>query len=148
MSSDPQASALAGKLPPAFEVVSVQPASGPAQAHQVLRDGKAAIVFDTTTTRPTAWIDGADLLTAQSALAELGRAGLPVTPKVLFNPQLKTSWYLVPALIGLFLAFIGTIVTTIGLVREREAGTVPSGQERRRGLGSARKEGTDVRVHH
>jgi ABC-2 type transport system permease protein len=120
----PQATALAGKLPPAFEVVSVQPASGTSQAHTVLRDGKAAVVFDTTTTPPTVWVDGADLLTAQSVLAELGRAGLPVTPKVLFNPELKTSWYMVPALIGLILAFLGTIITTIGLVREREAGTL------------------------
>ena len=120
----PQAAAVAGKLPPAFEVVSVQPAAGASQAHTVLRDGDAAVVFDTTTTPPTVWIDGADLLTAQSVLAELGRAGLPVTPEVLFNPQLKTSWYMVPALIGLILAFIGTIVTTIGLVREREAGTL------------------------
>src|SRR3974390_74914 len=120
----PQAAALAGKLPPAFEVVSVQPASGPSQAHTVLRDGKAAVVFDTTTTPPTVWIDGADLLTAQSVLAELGRAGLPVTPEVLFNPELKTSWYMVPALSGLILAFIGTIITTIGLGREREAGTL------------------------
>jgi ABC-2 type transport system permease protein len=120
----PQASALAGKLPPAFDVVSVQPASGTSEAHSALRDGEAAVVFDTTTTPPTAWVDGADLLTAQSALAELGRAGLPVTPKILFNPELKTSWYMVPALIGLILAFIGTIITTIGLVREREAGTL------------------------
>jgi ABC-2 type transport system permease protein len=120
----PQATAMAAKLPPAFEVVSVQPASGTSQAHTVLRDGKAAVVFDTTTTPPTVWVDGADLLTAQSALAELGRAGLPVMPKVLFNPELKTSWYMVPALIGLILAFLGTIITTIGLVREREAGTL------------------------
>jgi ABC-2 type transport system permease protein len=120
----PQATETAVKLPSAFDVVSVQPASGTSEAHEALRDGKAAVVFDTTTTPPTAWIDGADLLTAQSVLVQLGKAGLPVTPTVLFNPQLKTSWYMVPALTGLILAFIGTIITTIGLVREREAGTL------------------------
>lgn len=43
---------------------------------------------------------------------------------VLYNPDLKTSWVMIPALIGLILAFIGTIITSIGMVREREAGTL------------------------
>jgi len=43
---------------------------------------------------------------------------------VLYNPDLKTSWVMVPAIIGLILTFIGTIVTSIGMVREREAGTL------------------------
>jgi ABC-2 type transport system permease protein len=43
---------------------------------------------------------------------------------VLFNPDLETSWVMVPALIGLILAFIGTLVTSLGLVRERRAGTL------------------------
>ena len=42
----------------------------------------------------------------------------------MFNPELKTSWVLVPGLIGLILTFIGVIITSIGLVREREAGTL------------------------
>ncbi|MBL3700415.1 ABC-2 type transport system permease protein [Leucobacter luti] len=43
---------------------------------------------------------------------------------VLFNPDLKTSWVLVPGLIGLILLFIGAMITSIGLVRERETGTL------------------------
>ena len=43
---------------------------------------------------------------------------------VLFNPELKTSWVMVPGLIGLILLFIGTLITSIGLVRERETGTL------------------------
>ena len=43
---------------------------------------------------------------------------------VLFNPHLKTSWVMVPGLIGLILTFIGTVITSIGLVRERETGTL------------------------
>ncbi|PID98249.1 MAG: ABC transporter [Actinobacteria bacterium] len=42
----------------------------------------------------------------------------------LFNPDLKTSWVMVPGLIGLILTFVGVIVTSIGLVREREMGTL------------------------
>ncbi|MEZ7898063.1 MAG: ABC transporter permease [Flaviflexus sp.] len=43
---------------------------------------------------------------------------------VLFNPDLKTSWVIVPGLIGLILLFIGALISSIGLVREREAGTL------------------------
>ena len=43
---------------------------------------------------------------------------------VLFNPDLETSWVMIPGLIGLILTMIGTIITSIGLVREREAGTL------------------------
>lgn len=43
---------------------------------------------------------------------------------ILFNPDLTTSWVMVPGLIGLILTFIGTLITSIGLVREREAGTL------------------------
>lgn len=43
---------------------------------------------------------------------------------VLFNPDLKTSWVMVPGLIGLILLFIGALISSIGLVREREAGTL------------------------
>ncbi len=43
---------------------------------------------------------------------------------VLFNPDLHTSWVMVPGLTGLILTFIGTVVTSIGLVRERESGTL------------------------
>ena len=44
--------------------------------------------------------------------------------KVEFNPELKTSWVMIPGLIGLVMAVIGTLITSIGMVREREAGTL------------------------
>ncbi|MCC2314665.1 ABC transporter permease [Cellulomonas xiejunii] len=43
---------------------------------------------------------------------------------VVFNPDLKTSWVMIPGLIGLILTFVATVITSIGLVREREAGTL------------------------
>jgi ABC-2 type transport system permease protein len=120
----PQATTVAGQLPSNFNVVSVEPTAGSAQAHEVLQDAKAALVFDTTTSPTTVWIDGSNLFSAQSALVAIGKSPVPLTPEVLFNPELKTSWYMVPAIIGLILTFIGTIITSIGLVREREAGTL------------------------
>lgn len=42
----------------------------------------------------------------------------------LFNPDLHTSWVMIPGLVGLILTLIGTVITSIGLVRERETGTL------------------------
>ncbi|HEX9258771.1 MAG TPA: ABC transporter permease [Acidimicrobiales bacterium] len=120
----PQASAAASALPPLFAVDRVEPGSDTADAKDILRRRGAQVVIDTTTAPPTAWVDGADLFAAQTAVGALARAGDTIDTQVLFNPDLTTSWYMVPALIGLILTFIGTIITSIGLVRERESGTL------------------------
>ena len=119
-----QAAVAQAKLPPLFDVVSVRPDSGSAQAQDVLKRGEAQVVIDTTTTPFTARVDGADLFAAQTATGALAKARNQVSVQVLFNPDLKTSWYMVPSLIGLIMTFIGTIITSIGLVRERETGTL------------------------
>ncbi|MBP2436711.1 ABC transporter permease [Microbacterium amylolyticum] len=41
-----------------------------------------------------------------------------------FNPDLHTSWVMIPGLVGLILTFVATVITSIGLVRERESGTM------------------------
>jgi ABC-2 type transport system permease protein len=69
----------------------------------------------------TMMIDGTQLFVAQSALRRLPEA---TVPEVLFNPGLDTAPVMVPALIGLILLFIGTVVTSLGVVREREQGTL------------------------
>lgn len=120
----PQASALAPNLPAFFDVTHVDNDASGATASQILVDGEASVVIDTSTTPFTLHIDGADLFSAQSAMAAVAKAGGQLKPEVHFNPELKTSWFMVPALVGLILAVIGTIITSIGLVREREAGTL------------------------
>lgn len=119
-----QASVAQAKLPPLFDVVSVRPDSGSAQAQDILKRGEAQVVLDTSTTPFTPWVDGADLFAAQTATGALAKVGNQLSVQVLFNPDLKTSWYMVPSLIGLIMTFIGTIITSIGLVRERETGTL------------------------
>lgn len=73
---------------------------------------------------PEVLIDGTNLFAAQAANVVVARLGDAVDPEILFNPDLETSWVMVPALIGLILTFIGTIITSIGLVKERAAGTL------------------------
>lgn len=107
-----------------LDVVHTDPAATSADARALVRDNVADVVVDTSTTPPTVYLDGSALFAAQTADAVLGRMGNQVQVEVLFNPGLKTSWVMVPALVGLVLAFVGTIITSIGLVRERAAGTM------------------------
>jgi len=43
---------------------------------------------------------------------------------VLYNPDLKTSGIMIPGLTGLILLLIGTLITSLGIVRERQAGAI------------------------
>jgi ABC-2 type transport system permease protein len=45
-------------------------------------------------------------------------------PRVLHNPRLRTSTYMVPGIIALLLLVVTVIVTSMGLARERETGTL------------------------
>ncbi|WP_430868248.1 ABC transporter permease [Demequina aurantiaca] len=127
----PDSAQVTKQLPPLFQVDTTaaaadDDAAGDAQtARDLVQDGDAQVAIDTTTSPPTAYIDGSNLFVAQTAKAALSQmpAGT-VTIDVLYNPNLITAWVMVPALIGLILTFIGTIVTSIGLVRERQNGTL------------------------
>ena len=137
----PQAAAAAGALGRPFDVVTTAPARGRAWAQQQLRDGHAAVAVVTGGSRPDVLIDGSQLFTAQSAIAALSAeatkaavrsaaagqpAGASVLPQVtvLYNPGLTTADVMIPGLAGVVLAFIGTIITSLGVVRERQTGTM------------------------
>jgi ABC-2 type transport system permease protein len=120
----PQAEVLAAQLPPLFDVVTVDAGAGTAEAKQWLRDAEVSTAVDTGSQPPTIYIDGSNLFAAQPVIAAANQLGNSVQVEVLFNPDLITAWVLVPALTGLILMFIGVVVTAIGLVRERENGTL------------------------
>lgn len=50
--------------------------------------------------------------------------GIEIRPRVWYNPELKSSNYMIPALIGLILQFITMLFTAQTIVREREQGTI------------------------
>ena len=50
--------------------------------------------------------------------------GIQVRPRVWYNPELKSSNYMIPALIGLILQFLTIMFTAQAIVREREQGTI------------------------
>lgn len=95
-----------------------------ADAEAALVAGRYDLAIVTGTDPVTVLIDGSNVLTGQSAQAVVAPLGDQVSTEVLFNPGLDTSWVMVPALIGLILTFIGTIITSIGMVKERAAGTL------------------------
>ena len=63
-------------------------------------------------------------------IARLGNAApaLPRPPvleaRVLYNPSLDTAVYMVPGIMAMLLLIVTTIVTAMGLARERESGTL------------------------
>jgi ABC-2 type transport system permease protein len=120
----PQAEQVAAQAPASFDVTVIEPTQGKSEAEQLLQDNKVDVAFVTGQQPVLALVDGSNLFAAQSIVAGLNKAGDAVQTQVLYNPDLKTSWVMVPAIIGLILTFIGTIITSIGLVREREAGTL------------------------
>jgi ABC-2 type transport system permease protein len=141
VAAGPQAAAVAGALGRPFDVVSTEPAQGGAWAQQQLRDGHAAVAVVAGRGRPDVLIDGSQLFTAKTALAALATdaaksaargaataqpATAPVVPRVtvLYNPGLATADIMIPGLAGVVLVFIGTIITSLGVVRERQTGTL------------------------
>jgi ABC-2 type transport system permease protein len=76
----------------------------------------------------------ASLVAARSSelmLARLGRAGgsvvsepISLEPNVLYNPDLRTAVYVVPALVGVILTMTMVMLTAMAIARERERGTL------------------------
>jgi ribosome-dependent ATPase len=102
---------------------------------QVLVDGSDSQVA--TTAQNTAQLLGlnisigmargkADALQVASARGPSGRAELPIEirPRLLFNPDLESSRFFVPGLVGIILQLVTLFLTSFAIVRERELGTL------------------------
>ena len=123
-------------------------AAGRAQLGLVIGQGFGAELESGHTARLQAIVDGADATSANVALgyagalargygAELletrlrafgGPSVMPgqmaLIPRVLYNPDLKSRWFYVPAVLALVL-MVGTLVlSAMGIVREKEIGTM------------------------
>jgi ABC-2 type transport system permease protein len=130
----PQAEAVAGHLGAPFDVVEIDPNGGRSLAESRLRDGTDVVAVVTGQTQTVALMDGTQLFAVQAAQAALAHmaqeakatgATVPaITVQILYNPNLSTSWIMIPGLTGLILVFIGTLVTSLGIVRERQSGTI------------------------
>jgi ABC-2 type transport system permease protein len=129
----PDAAQAAGMLHAPFDVTNVDAAAGRSFAQSQLQDGKAVVAVVTGGSAVDVLMDGTQLFsvqTAETALAKMeqarpaGSPAPPVSVQILYNPKLTTSWVMVPGLAGLILVFIGTLITSLGVVRERQTGTL------------------------
>jgi ABC-2 type transport system permease protein len=121
----PQAAQVQSHVPPLFHVTAVDPTEGREGAVNDLRTGDYAAVVVTSAAAPTEiLVDGANLFSAQAITKAVARLPLNLTVTVLFNPELKTSVVMVPGIIGILLVFVGTLATALGVVRERQTGTL------------------------
>lgn len=119
----PAADQLAGQLPDFFDVERTNTQETRDDAVEDLRSGDAAVVF-VTGSETEILVDGSQLFSARAVVTALARIPGAPQPEVLFNPELKTSVVMVPAIAGMILVFIGTLLTSLGVVRERQTGTL------------------------
>lgn len=106
-----------------------------AEARQLIQDQKAdlAVVFSAhfSILRPDYQliVDGADPNMAQQWSTYAGAvltnpSGGAVNTKLLYNPQMKSAYNFVPAIMGMLLMLICAMMTSISIVREKEKGTM------------------------
>jgi ABC-2 type transport system permease protein len=123
----PGADSITSNLPDVLVVESSDSGGTRNDAVDALVSGDAHVAVVAEPGAPTVLIDGSELFMAQAAIqvATAMQARVPgLTSQVLFNPNLDTSAVLVPGLAGLIIVFVGTLVTSMSVVREREAGTL------------------------
>ena len=126
-------------------MVKTDAAGDAGDARDALQRGEAIVAIVTPSQAggaPQVYVDGAEIFAAQAALRGLAelRAGatgaasqgdIPTADTVtrarvsiLFNRGLRTAVIMIPGLCGVILVFVGTIATALGVVRERQAGTM------------------------
>lgn len=122
----PNAQQAAASLRSPFEVKRVDAGAGEASARSDIAHGRAVVALVSRSDGLLVLLDGTQLFSAQAAQSALARSGQMASAQVtiLYNPRLQTSWIMVPGLAGLILAFVGTVITSLGVVRERQAGTL------------------------
>ena len=123
---------LAGEVR-SYEEISRAFRKGDARVALVVPPGYAS---DLARGRPAALqlvVDGTDPQTVASAtntalgLAQasgLSRPRIVVEPATWYNPDLKTSSYIVPGLVGIILTMTMVMLTAMAIARERERGTL------------------------
>lgn len=120
----PAAEQAAQEVSEPFSLTETRPGDGRDDAVETLRAADAVVAVVAEPGRLEILVDGGDLFAARAAVSALSRAPDLPRPTVLFNPHLSTPAVMIPAIIGLILVFVGTVATSLGVVRERQAGTL------------------------
>ena len=125
-----------------FDIIATVPT--PQGAERMIRDQKAdlAVVFGQDFASKKSGVqfivDGADpnmaqqwVTYAQQVIAAVPAASpagstlrSPINTKLLYNPQMKSAYNFVPAIMGMLLMLICAMMTSVSIVREKERGTM------------------------
>ncbi|MBY0405686.1 MAG: ABC transporter permease [Cyanobacteria bacterium] len=92
------------------------------------------VIDGTNATISKSILDGAQLIVSNHANATVNpiKMGLPpealptidIKTKVLYNPDLKSSYFLIPGILGIIMHMMTILFTSFAIVRERETGTL------------------------
>jgi ABC-2 type transport system permease protein len=113
-----------------FDVrTAVAPSEAAARADLLHGRTSVAVVIGPAGLPTSVLIDGSNAFVAQNSLEYLRSVGAtpgahPVHVVVLFNPTLRSANFMVPAEVGMIMLWVGTVATAVGVVREREQGTL------------------------
>jgi ABC-2 type transport system permease protein len=110
-----------------------------ADLEEAIRTGKVSIGIvppQDDGTPGTLVVDGSNIFASQTAIRQLqslaqslaAQGGATTVAQfkvdILYNPDLRSANAMIPGLVGVVMVFIATIMTALGVVRERERGTL------------------------
>ncbi len=118
--------------------------AGQAEIVVVLPDGLARGLARGEAVEVPVWVDGTDTNRgmiaqnyAETILSRVSRERLPARPsggaaqglpdarvRVLYNPTLKSQWFMVPGVVVMVLAVLTSLLSAMAIVKERENGTI------------------------
>ena len=102
-------------------------AAGRAAPLQLVLDGADSTTAQTVLGYARALVSEQNAILVTDTLARAGRhatAPLALEPRILFNPELQSTQFLVPGLIGFLLMLTAVLSTALSVVREKERGTM------------------------
>ena len=112
--------------------IITQTVNTPREAEQLIRSQKAdmALVF-VKNRGMQIMVDGSDpnmaqqwVTYAQQTMAAANFSPFTIHSSLLYNPQMKSAYNFVPAIMGMLLMLICAMMTSISIVREKEKGTM------------------------
>ena len=111
--------------------IITQTVATPQEAEQLIRSQKAdmAVVFANQHSGVQLIVDGSDPNMAQqwATYAQQTMANYQlsnINSKMLYNPQMRSAYNFVPAIMGMLLMLVCAMMTSISIVREKERGTM------------------------
>ncbi|MEI7482737.1 MAG: ABC transporter permease [Elusimicrobiota bacterium] len=108
------------------DAVLISPAGGLARSAE-RGDGKMQLLVDASNATKARAVEAyAKNIIAAAAVREYGAPGEPAIQfdvRVLYNPAMESSMFLVPGVMGMLVCLITIILTAMSLTREREMGT-------------------------